>query len=386
MSQITIESKFFNRALAVVSKLINRRNTFPILDNVLLSRVDGQFFLTGSNGEAWGKMRLPDDKVALIEGKDFCSICLPAETLRQVIGSFPDQRLVCDIDEDSGTMCVRHLSGHFSIPVTRADEYPVMPVFDKPECQFTVDGRWFVPRVKVAKSCVGDNPLRPQMSNIALIVGQEGMDMVGTDGQTLFKDRLQVGVGTGFLTGEPRTVLLHLSVLGIIETAFQSAEKVTVQAVPNNVMLSSDEFTLSFRPVDGKYPNYNSVIPKSQPSHVSVAVSSLIAALRRVAIFASESSNMVVLSWKDGKMTLEAKDIDFSQSASETVAPASEDSNMPDGFRIGMKAASLLALLYCVNTDNAILEFSESNRPVTIREEDVNSHRILLQMPMVLDE
>lgn len=390
MLQISVESKDLARAIGVVSRVINKRNMLPILGNVLLSQKEGSFYVTGSNSEAWGTMRMPEESVSVLSGTTAAigtrRICLPTETMKQMLASIPDQRLFCDIDEENLMMTVNYNSGKFTVPVVNADEYPEPKVADKTICAFSLDGGWLIPRVKAAKVCVQENNLRPIMGNIALDADYEGVSLVGTDGHTLYKDRLQVGVGGGFLDGKPGVLLLHQSVFDVIQAGFVSAESIRIETDGQMVTLRSDNFTLIYRSTEGKYPNYNSVIPKSQPHHVTVSVAAMTAALRRVAIFASESSNMIILGWDGNDIVLSADDIDYGRAANEKVAPSGDDTDLPGGFRIGLKAACLLAILGCVKTDTAIIELSSNNRAMTIREEDANSNLVLLQMPMKMDD
>lgn len=389
MLQISVESKDLARAIGMVSRVINRRSILPILGDVLLTKKDGAFYVTGSNGEAWATMKMPEESVSVLSGTTVVGaqrICLPTETMKQMLGSLPDQRLFCDIDEETLMMTVNYNSGKFTVPVVNADEYPEPKVADKSVCAFALDGSWLIPRVKAAKVCVEGNNLRPVMSNIALDADHEGVCLVGTDGHTLYKDRLQVGVGGGFLEGNPGVVLLHMSVFDVIQAGFASAESIRIETDGQMVTLRSDGFTLTYRGVEGKYPNYNSVIPKNQPHHVAVGVAAMTAAMRRVAIFASESSNMIILGWDGKDIVLSADDIDYGRNAYETVAHSGDDTDLPGGFRIGLKAACLLALLGCVKTDTVIMEFSDNARAITIREEDANSNLILLQMPMLMDD
>ena len=377
MTQITFGSKELNRALAVVSKVINKRNSLPILENVLLTKDGDRFFLTGSNGEAWGRLRMPENSVGQLGG-EFKPLCLPTEMLRMAVGALPEQRLVCDIDDDSMTMTMKYHAGEFVLPVLDPVDYPNVPVVEKPECEFNVTGGWLMSEIKGAKTCVSDNQIRPQMTNVALAVG--------TNGRMIYKNRLQVGVGTGFMQGTPQVVLVHQSVFGVIADAFNAKDEVKVSALPTMVRVASEDFALTYRPVDGRYPNYNSVIPKEQLYRITVDVRSLITALKRVAIFANESSKLVTMEWGNGQLLLCSENIDFSQAAKERVTPAGEDVQMEEGFKIGVNGSELLELLGCVKTDNAVMEFSNPSRAITIREEDANSLMTLLIMPMLINE
>lgn len=382
MTQITFGSKELNRALAVVSKVINKRNSLPILENVLLTKEGDSFFLTGSSGEAWGRLRMLENSVGQLGG-EFRPLCLPTEMLRLAVGTLPEQRLVCDIDYEEKKMKVKYHAGEFVLPIHEPVDYPLPPAMEKPECEFTVNGGWLISQIKGAKTCVKDDQLRPQMANVALDVDVEGVNAVGTNGHVLYKDRLQVGVGTGFMQGTPQVVLVHQSVFGIIADAFNAKDEVRISATPTMAKVASEDFTLTYRPVEGSYPNYNAVIPKDQPHHVTVDVRSLTTALRRVVIFASEASNLVTMEWGGG-LLLRTENVDFNQAATERVAPAGDDVKMPDGFKVGMNGSVLIELLGCVKTDNAVMEFSEPSRAITIREEDANSLLVLLLMPTVI--
>ena len=385
MTQITFGSKELNRALAVVSKVINKRNSLPILENVLLTKDGDRFFLTGSNGEAWGRLRMPENSVGQLGG-EFKPLCLPTEMLRMAVGTLPEQRLVCNIDDDGMTMTMKYHAGEFVLPVLDPVDYPDVPVVEKPECEFTVTGGWLMSEIKGAKTCVSDNQIRLQMSNVALDVDVEGVNAVGTNGRMLYKNRLQVGVGTGFMQGTPQVVLVHQSVFGVIADAFNAKDEVKISALPTMVRVASEDFTLTYRPVDGRYPIYNSAIPKEQLYHITVDVRSLTTALKRVAIFANESSKLVTMEWGNGQLLLCSENIDFSQAATERVTPAGEDVQMEEGFKIGVNGSELLELLGCVKTDNAVMEFSDPSRAITIREEDANSLMTLLIMPMLINE
>ena len=155
-----------------------------------------------------------------------------------------------------------------------------------------------------------------------------------------------------------------------------------------HVCLRAGDISFTIRDIEKKYPNYNSVIPKSNPYHVILPVASLLGALKRVQLMASDASNMVKLS-KDGMfVNLSAADIDFSKSASEnlTLAEVDKPLTLPDAFAIGFKAVTLLKLLDNISTDNVRIELSDPAHAMLIKEDAENSVLTELCMPMKLEE
>jgi DNA polymerase-3 subunit beta len=149
--------------------------------------------------------------------------------------------------------------------------------------------------------------------------------------------------------------------------------------------LTGSEF--SFRLIEGKYPDYNSVIPKNSPYHATLPVAALAGAVKRVQLMASDASNMVKLSKEGMFLNLSAEDYDFSKTASENLVLAEVDNplTIPDGFAIGFKASSLLMLLGNISTDNVTLQLSEPSRSILVLEDAPNSALVELLMPMQLN-
>ena len=267
---------------------------------------------------------------------------------------------------------------------------PPVPGSASPVCRFTVDAAQLLSPMKLARVSVANDDLRPQMSCVCLDVYHDKIIVVSSDGHSLYKETVNLGLGTKWLDygefpadGSAR-LLAHKSKLQALDNAFRGLNQITVTADTSMLQFSADGVCLVFRQVDQKYPNYDSVIPKNPPHRLVCDRRDLVSALRRVSLFGDDSSNLVRLSVAGGALMLQAEDYDFAKSASETVALS--ECQCQDGFAIGCKCAMFIALLGCIQTDSVVLLFTDPTRAFLMREADeANSSRVCLQMPMLLN-
>lgn len=398
---LRIELKDFVPALERAEKVMNRKSAMPILGTVLLTKDGDTFQLTAGNGEH--VLRQKADGIVCIEGT-MQPMCLPVQgqtSVSQALRMLPQQGVIqVWVDYVKKTMLIEYVtnplakdgedirSGQFTLPFDATDEYPETPdVPAAPVCSMKVDGGWLLPRVKSARVSVDNNELRPQMGCVCLDADMEGVTVVSSDGHTLYKDRLQHGVP--FLTaGSPAKMLVHFTLLPVVDAAFSRKDELTVMTDGQKTfILSPDGTLLVCSQPDKKYPNYNAVIPKNNTLTCTVVVRDFLAALKRVQMFASDSSNMVRMSIAatGDTMRVAADDIDFSKSAYEDVRLLDRES-ITEAFEIGFKASSLMAMLSVIETENAVFSFSSPQAAGLIRNEDQQSELTCLVMPMLLSQ
>ena len=139
--------------------------------------------------------------------------------------------------------------------------------------------------------------------------------------------------------------------------------------------------------IEGKYPNYESVIPRDNPYKVQMSRDTLKMALRRVQLSADGSSNMATMLSDGTAFVIEASNILDSKSGSERVPVQQTDAFLPQGFKIGMKISSTLDLLDLLDEDNIVFYFSDPSRAFLLRNESPKlQSKTLLQMPMLVNE
>ena len=413
---IVVDAQELQKVLGAVGTIVPSKASLPILGDVLMSynRDRNIFTLMASDGEAWISMecrnadgtpsvRLLDEDIKV----PMPTVCMPYRDLKEAISVLPKGvpvKITFSEHNDKRKMDVEYGDhGHFSLPYDAADEFPQpLPVASAaPEapagnaagtavCRFTVDAAQLLSPMKLARVSVANDDLRPQMSCVCLDVYHDKIIVVSSDGHSLYKETVNLGLGTKWLDygefpadGSAR-LLAHKSKLQALDNAFRGLNQITVTADTSMLQFSADGVCLVFRQVDQKYPNYDSVIPKNPPHRLVCDRRDLVSALRRVSLFGDDSSNLVRLSVVDGALMLQAEDYDFAKSASETVALS--ECQCEDGFAIGCKCAMFIALLGCIQTDSVVLLFTDPTRAFLMREADeANSSRVCLQMPMLLN-
>lgn len=429
-AEIRIDAAAFSKALGMLEKVITNKAALPILKSVMISydRPRKVFVLTGSNVEC----RLTIEAVQTTEGDDgsrtqkpymmmidddvrdqFTAICMNFAGIGPSVKSAVDlipkagvlRMLVEKTSDTGGTVEVIHMAGRFQLPFEVTDEYPAPSVVatkaepgtGTPVCRFTIDTAGLLPLMKTARVCTANDELRPVMNGECLDVSHNGITIVASDGHTLFKESMETGMGwmdygefpvVNAETGQAgsATLLVPKPVLPALLTAFGDAARLTVTADAQCVEFTADGITLTARMIDGRYPNYNSVIPQDTNHKVVVCRDALRMALRRLNLFASEASNLGKMRRDGEAFVIEADNTEFSCAASERVTILESDAFLPEAFVIGFKCTTLISLLDCIPTENVVLFFSDDPaRAFLMKPEDVKSSRVLLQMPMLVE-
>ena len=151
-----------------------------------------------------------------------------------------------------------------------------------------------------------------------------------------------------------------------------------------NAMFTLENYRMICRLIEGRYPNYNSVIPQNNPHKTIIDRISFISALRRVAVFSSQASSLIKLSLSNNLIKISAQDIDFSTSAEETVPCQYEGNPMSIGF----KSSFLIDILTNISSQNVIIELADPSRAgvVVPEEQEENEDLLMLLMPMMLND
>lgn len=377
--KFTVQSKEVLRVLNALLKVIQKKNSIPILDLVLLDRTeDGRYTLTGSSAE---NMLVMTIDILPEAGTTFHRVCLNAQQLQAAIATLPEQPVEISVEDNFATT-IRYQSGQFNLMSQDAECYPLPSSPAATKCAFSLPTAIFLPAIKSALPCSSHDELRPQMSTVALDVSNEGVTFVATDTNLLYKYVYTHGIP--FLSeGAPDMILIPNTIVSAIEYPFRNAEVVTFSHDGRQLTLFTDDVRFIIRDQEGKYPNYNSVIPQNNPYHVTLSIRDLTSALKRVSLMASDASQLVVIRKTDDELTLTGEDIDLGTSAREVLSM--DDCTLPSGFAIGIRASSILQLLGAISTENVRLELSDARRPLLLKEDATNSALTELVMPLLLN-
>lgn len=383
MYKFIINSTDLSLSLSTVSKVIISRNTLPILDCVLFAQDGDNFTITGASTE--NELTRTLATMQITDG-DFSPVCVNAKLLTNIINQLADQPLEVVVDEKKLRFTMNYQNGTFETPCYLTDEYPRRKAYAPADIQiaFSADPSELIPAMLGAQVCtLKEDTVRPVLNTVCIDAKADGYVVTASDGHKLYKESFTPGAP--FLTsGKPATILIPSPLVKPLHAAFGKAASVDIQSDGHTVHFTTNDTSMYISVVEGRYPNYNAVIPKNQPYHATVDAHALIAAVRRVMMFSSESSHLLSIHVNgDSNLLLQAEDIDFSRSAREELVCS--ELSAPDKFAIGVNAQHFLEILSSIASDNVILHFIDPSRPMTLREDDPKSSLVLLTMPMLLE-
>lgn len=385
--KIVISKETLEKAVNNICRVINTKNPLPILGDIHFLCLPGNNLVQvmGSDSEVWLKYELTATELS--DGGEFC---VDAGLLQKALKNLPEQPLEIVVQQggEYQDMAINHQTGHTIIPVESANEYPLPMELnaDALPC-LAVDVDMIKKPIKRCMYAVCDDPLRPQMSTIFFDNTGDSLNIVSSNGKILVKneeraDRLGGQASLAFMVPKKAAVVM----LGILND-LDGSNGVFFAVDERQVQMDSDNITLAFRTPEGKYPNYESVIPVSKPYFLNADRLALIQAIRNVSPFANDSSNMVTLHIEQQKLTIHGDDTDFSTSATDSL---DIETNLQDGYmNIGMKASSMADSLSRLAESRVEMNFIDPSRAVTISPVDpyVKDETItMLIMPMMLND
>lgn len=391
-------SLLLRQALQKAAKCIDSKTTIAILTNVLLTqrKEDGKFFFVSATTDS--ELTIPAP-LSIVEGSFKEDAVLPITSLLSLLSTLPaDCVVTMDLSQDKErSMNIEYCTqngdnvkkGNVSLIYFSAESFPRVAQPDDASIHISLPMATFSNVLSHAGKFVSDSELRPVMKCLCIDVAEDRSEVtfVASNGHTLIKfihtNNPETGGSDFFREGTPGKILVY-SVFFKTLSVFDDCEDIDIEANENMVRFTSGDITFVCKKAAGQYPNYNSVIPKNNPYTVVVDKRELASVVKRVALFASESSNLIVLK-KDGMfLDIAAQDIDFSMSATDQVLI--NDSTCPEGHRIGFKASSLLDTLAPIPSDTVCLHLGDPSHAATITANESSPLALTLLMPMIMND
>ena len=390
----THSSKALHAALNKSAKCIGSKNTIAILNDVLLTRNGEQFFLTSATAEAQLTIPAP---LSICNGTYNRDIVLPIKMLSALLGTLPDCVVTFDIPDNSQSFTVEYCTskesnvkpGKAQMCLSFGDDFPKMVQPDVEQSSvISLPISVFRSVVDTVDKFAVDDELRPQLSCLCIDVAEDRSEVVyvGTNGQNLVKMTHSNDPAKGgsdfFRGGQPGKTLIHRSYFRTI-SAFDGSEDITIENDGHTIRFTSGDMEMICRHVEGRYPNYNSVIPKNNPFYVIFDKKEMIDILRRVSLFSSNASNLVEVKKNGIFLTVSANDADFAVSGEDQVCIS--DAQCDDNFRIGLSSTSFQTCINAIPSDTIRMQLSEPTRAVVITADEPAPKVTTICMPMVLN-
>lgn len=373
--KITISKQVLYQTLTAIGKVINPKSLQPILSDFFFSVKDGRLAVVASDNDITLEAVL---ELSEFEGEG--EIALPAKSLLDALRDIPDQPINVYIDTDTLAVTIAYLNGEFNLIGQSADEYP-----ESDKSQFSAD-TINIPSAVLYDGlsrtifAVANDELRPVMNGVFVSADSEGITFVASDGHLLSYSR-----STGVRTDNKVSMVLPKKSVALIRTLIdKDSDTVLVGSDGNRAYFTMPGFTMKCRLVDGRYPNYKSVIPQDNPFEIIVDRMTMIGVLKRVSVSCPAESGLVKLSISSDKINISAQNHDFGVSAKEDMSCIYNGSPMDIGF----KATFLIETLGNMTCDSVKIKLSEPSKAGVIvpEHEDDNESIIMLIMPMVLND
>lgn len=368
-----VSSSALLKQLQAISGVLNSSNTLPILDNFLFEIKDGQLVVSASDLET-----TMTTTIELEKSESDGNVAVPAKLLLDTLKTFPDQPLGFSVDTKSWGIEISSDNGKYKLSGQNGEEFPKIPSIENPST-LELDNNALFTAINKTIFATGNDELRPVMSGVFFQLSEEDITFVATDAHKLVRykrsDVKSEKAASFIMPKKPLNLLKSLSSNG--------ENKVSIQYSDINAYFKVNNVELVCRLIDGKYPNYEAVIPKENPNVMTIDRLSLLASIKRVSIFSNKTTHQVRLKITGSELNISAEDLDFSNEAAErlTCQYAGED------IEIGFNSRFIIEMLNNMDTENVRLEMSAPNRAGLLLPEtsEENEDILMLVMPVMLN-
>ena len=373
--RFTLSSTALSSKLVALSRVINSKNALPILGDFLFEIENNVLHLTASDSENVMKTQLE-----LTESDGNFRFAIGNHDLLEAVKGFSEQPITFDVDLEQNLVKITYQNGLFSLPVDNADEFPVAQPVSEFAKSIVLPNAILAENINRSIFATAQDELRPVMNGIYFDLTPDHLAVVASDGHKLVRNKIFT-----IKSEEPSAFILPKKPANLLKNLLgKDGGDVTIRFDERNAEVNYGDGVLLCRLIEGRYPNYNSVIPQNNPNEVRLDRLSLLAALRRVQPFANDSSNLVRFHVEGSTFQLDAEDYDFSKTATERMSCSYNGQPMSIGF----KGSSFIEILSNFDCQDVILQLADPSRAglVLPSEQPENQDVLMLMMPMLIND
>ena len=369
-----VSSSLLYKEIQVLGGVINSTNTLPILDNFLFEINNNKLVLSSSDLESTMTSEIE------IESNSTDKIAISAKLLTDILKTFSEQPLTF-IKTDNNTIEISASNGKYSLAYLNGDEFPKqVEVLDAHETK--INGSDLGIAINSTIFASGTDDLRPVMSGVFFQFNSESLKFVATDAHKLVKFET-----SKYTANEVSEFIMPKKPLQILKGILQGENsELTIQHNDSNAKFIFDKSSITCRLIDGKFPNYEAVIPKDNPNVLTIDRQLFLNSARRVSIFSNKTTNQIRLKLAGTLLNISAEDFDFSNKADENL----ECQYSGDDIQIGFNSKFLIEMLNNLESDMITLSMSHPNRAGIIRPLSENTKSkesiTMLVMPVMLND
>ncbi len=361
--------------LQALSGVIGSKNTLPILDDFLFQLTENELKITTSDLDVTMSVSMVPD---MVEGTG--EVTIPARLLLEIMKNFPDVPITISVDNSNLAVELIAGEGRYKLAGHKSDEFPQLPVMADTMA-------WDIPADVLAKGfektvfATGMDEIRPIMSGVLMEMTENYLTFVATDAHKLVRYRrmdVKSDVAASFIMPKKPINQLKSILAGLAD------EPVHIEFNKTNASFVFGDYVLICRLIEGRYPNYEAVIPKNNPNQLTIDRQTFLSAIRRVAVFSSKATHQVRFRITGQEIMLTAEDIDFYNEAKERLTC----SYSGDDMEIGFNSRFFQEMLGNFDSDEVKLEMSAPNRAgilTPVGNENEAEDLLMLLMPVMLN-
>ncbi len=359
--KVTVLQENLARGLGIVSKAVSPRSTLPVLANILIASDEGRLRLSATNLEMGITCWIP----ARIEEEG--STTVPARTISDLISTLPSDQVMLKLDGQTQTLNVRGGTSTNDIKCIDSQEFPQLPVPDfDGAVQINVgDFREMIHQVVFAAS---SDEARPVLMGVLLQVDKDKLTMAAADGFRLSVRKAVLSTPSP----APVSAIVPAQALKELARVATEGEEPIYMVLPKGrgqVVFRVKDVEVVSQLIDGTFPDYQQIIPRSYKSRTLVSTTSLLKACKQAEIFAREGSNVARLNIKSSQGDMQPSEVEISATSeetgkNETIVEATVDGG---GLLIAFNVKFLREALEVIRTPNVALETSAPNAPGVVK-------------------
>lgn len=373
--RFTVSSTALSSKLNALAKVINSKNSLPILADFLFDIQDNVLYLTASDSE-----NVINTQMELTESDANGRFAINNHDLLEAIKGFSEQPITFDVNLQDNIAKISYQNGLFSLPVENADEYPQSQPITEGINTIVMPSNVLADNINRSLFATAQDELRPVMNGIYFDLTPEHLAVVASDGHKLVRNKVFT-----VQSEQPASFILPKKPAGLLKNLLQKdGGDVEIKFNERNAEINYGDGRLSCRLIEGRYLNYNSVIPQNNTNTLTVDRLALLAALRRVQPFANDSSNLIRFHVEGSTLQLDAEDFDFSKTATERMI--CDYSGQP--MSIGFKGSAFIEILTNFDCEEVIIQLADPSRAglVIPSEQPEGQDVLMLMMPMLLND
>lgn len=367
-----VSSTTLLKHLQSISGALGVSTALPILDNFLFEIQDGKLIIAASDLENVMKTQLE------VEANEEGRIAIPAKLLMDVLKVLPEQPCTFKIDDKTFTIEIVYDNGKSKMVGFNADDYPRTPPIDSNK-SLRISGEIISNGINKTLFATGNDDLRPVMSGVFCQFSPSDVIFVATDAHKLVRYRR-----TDSQSDSSSSFVLPRKALNLLKSNLSGEEEVMMEYNETNARFTFNDIELVCRLIDGKYPNYEAVIPKENPNVLTIDRVQFLNSIKRVSIFSNKTTHQIKLKLAGAELALSAEDLDFSNEANERLTCNYDG----DDMEIGFNSRFLVEMLNNLETPEVQLAMSEPSRAGLLtpaNNPNENEDILMLVMPVMLN-